>query len=78
MVLTIEPSGYESVTVQMRGIEQHFTVLLLIMLSKMVLNLASVDGMRWDEGIQMKSIDQYFTATWYGLLCFTRRFNVCE
>ena len=46
MVLTIEPSGYESVTVQMRGIEQHFTVLLLIMLSKMVLNLASVDGMR--------------------------------
>lgn len=60
-------------TIEMRGIEQHFTVVLLIMLSEMVLHLASVD-----EIIQMKSIDHYFTATWYGLLCFTRRFDVRE
>lgn len=30
-------------TIEMRGIEQHFTVVLLIMLSEMVLHLASVD-----------------------------------
>ena len=49
-----------SVTIQMKGTEQYFPVVLFTMLYKVVLNFESEEEILWCINIQIKAMEQYF------------------
>ena len=57
-----------SVTIQMKATEQHFSVVLFVMLYKVVLTFDSGDEIlnkMYDHSNQVKAIEQYFPLVLY-------------
>ena len=59
----------QSVTIQLKAIEQYFPVVLFTMLYRVVLTFESVDEILLSVTIQMKAAEQYFPVVLFIMLC---------